>query len=206
MSFKKLHPHLLEGLERCSIQSPNSFQKISIPIIKSGANAFCIAPKDSGKTTTLILTTLHKLKCEAVDNAPRAVVIVENKAKALELYDEFLKYTKHSSTRVYASYEQLHIDVQKSEIYMGIDVLITTPKTLNKLFLTNGVSVSALKIFSIEDAEFLIKKSEYTTLIMISQSILKCQYVLYAEKLDPRLKRFAEHFMERARYVEIQKK
>jgi superfamily II DNA/RNA helicase len=205
MSFKKLHPHLLEGLERCSIESPNTFQKSTIPIIKSGANAFCIAPKDSGKTTTLILTTLHKLKCEAVDDAPRAVVIVENKAKALALYDEFLKYTKHSSTRVYASYEQLHIDVQKSEIYMGIDVLITTPKTLRKLFLTNGVSVSALKIFSIEDAEFLIQKSEFTTLIMLAQSIIRCQYVLYAEKLDPRLKRFEDHFMERAKHIEIGK-
>ena len=88
---------------------------------------------------------------------------------------------------------------------MGIDVLITTPKTLRKLFLTNGVSVSALKIFSIEDAEFLIQKSEFTTLIMLAQSIIRCQYVLYAEKLDPRLKRFEDHFMERAKHIEIGK-
>jgi len=201
MSFKKLHPHLLEALERFSIETPTPFQKSSIPIIKSGANVFCTAPKERGKTTTLILTTLHKLKCEAEGNAPRAVVLVENKEKALALYDEFLKYTKYSSLRVYASYEQLHIDVQKSEIYMGIDVLITTPKTLHKLFLSNGVSISALKLFSMEDAEFLIQKSEYTALITIAQSIRKCQYVLYAEKLDERLKRFETHFMERARLI-----
>ncbi len=206
MSFKKLHPHLLEALERFSIEEPTLFQKNSIPIIKSGANVFCIAPKDSGKTTSLILTTLHKLKCEAVGNAPRALVIVENKSKVLEFYDAFLKYTKYSSVRVYASYEQLHIDVQKSEIYMGIDVLITTPKTLHKLFLSNGVSISELKICSIEDAEFLIQKSEYTALITTTQSIRKCQYVLYAEALDPRLKRFEDYFMERARFVEIEKK
>ena len=206
MSFKKLHPHLLEALERFSIEEPTLFQKNSIPIIKSGANVFCIAPKDSGKTSSLILTTLHKLKCEAVGNAPRALVIVENKSKVLELYDAFLKFTKYSSVRVYASYEQLHIDVQKSEIYMGIDVLITTPKTLHKLFLSNGVSISELKICSIEDAEFLIQKSEYTALITTAQSIRKCQYVLYAEALDPRLKRFEDYFMERARFVEIEKK
>lgn len=203
MSFKKLHPHLLEALEGLSIENPTSFQKSSIPVIKSGANVFCIAPKDSGKTTNLILTTLHKLKCEAVEDAPRALIIVENKTKVLELYDEFLKYTKYSSVRVYASYEQLHIDVQKSEIYMGIDVLITTPKTLQKLFLSNGVSISELKICSIEDAEFLIQQSEYTALTTTTESIKKCQYVLYAETLHPKIKRLEEYFMERARHVEI---
>lgn len=203
MSFKKLHPHLLEALEGLSIENPTSFQKSSIPVIKSGTNVFCIAPKDCGKTTTLILTTLHKLKCEAVGDAPRALVLVENKTKVLELYDEFLKYTKYSSVRVYASYEQLHIDVQKSEIYMGIDVLITTPKTLQKLFLSNGVSISELKICSIEDAEFLIHQSEYTALTTTTESIKKCQYVLYTETLHPKIKRLEEYFMERAQHVEI---
>lgn len=203
MPFKKLHPHLREALERLSIEKPTSFQKNSIPAIKSGTNVFCIAPKDSGKTTTLILTTLHKLKCEAVGNAPRAIVIVENKSKALELYQAFSDYTKYSSIRVYASYEELHIDVQKSEIYMGIDILITTPKTIHRLFLSNGVSISQLKIVSIEDATFLIKNREYTALVTTSGSIQKCQYVLYSEKLHPKLKGLDEHFMERARLVQI---
>ena len=50
---------------------------------------------------------------------------------------------------------------------MGIDVLITTPRTLNKLFLSNGVSISALKIFSMEDAEFLVQKRDYLAMILL---------------------------------------
>ncbi|SEK55747.1 DEAD/DEAH box helicase [Maribacter orientalis] len=203
MSFKKLNPYLLEMLEGFSIEEPTPFQKSSIPIIKSGSNVYCTAPKESGKTTTLILTTLQKLKCEAVGNAPRAVVVVENKEKVLELYDEFLRYTKYSSLRVYASYKELHIDIQKSEIFEGIDILITTPTTLHKLFLLNGVSTSQLKICSIDDGDFLVQKSEYTAMITVAQSIMKCQYVLYSEKLNPKLKRFEDFFMERANHVKI---
>ncbi|MEO9892993.1 DEAD/DEAH box helicase [Aurantibacter sp.] len=202
MAFKKLHPHILESFERLSIDSPTSFEKSCIPVIKSGANVFCIGAKDSGKTTTLIITTLQKLKCEAVGNAPRAVVIVENKEKVLELYNAFLNYTKYSTLRVYASYEQLHIDVQKSEIYMGIDILITTPKTLHKLFLSNGVSISELKICSIDDAEFLSVKSETTSLITTAASIKKCQFVIYAEKMHPQLKRLENHFMEHSKIIQ----
>ncbi|WP_010179307.1 DEAD/DEAH box helicase [Aquimarina agarilytica] len=201
MPFKKLHPHLQEKLENFEIVTPTPFENKSIPVIKSGANVFCTAPKDAGKTTTLILTTLQKLKCEAVGNAPRAVILVENKEKALVMYDAFLKYTKHTSLRVYVGYEQLHIDVQKSEIFMGVDILISTPKTMNKLFLLNGVSIAQLKIFSVDDAEYLTQDWAYTTLLSITQSIKKCQFVLYSEKIPPKLKRFESYFMEYSKKI-----
>ena len=201
MPFKKLHSDIREKLASLEIITPTPFQVRSIPVIKSGSNVYCIAPKVSGKTTTLILTTLQKLKCEADGNAPRAVVLVENKERALELYEAFLSYTKHNSLRVYVGYEELHIDIQKSEIYEGVDILITTPKTMNKLFLLNGVGTSKLKIFSIDDAEFLIQNSAYTALMSITQSIQKCQFVLYSEKMHPVLKRFQSYFMEYSKII-----
>ncbi len=203
MPFKKLHVHLKERLETLEITTPTLLQSKSIPVIKSGANVYCIASKGSGKTTTLILTTLHKLKCEAVGNAPRAVVIVENKEKVLALYDAFLAYTKHTSLRVYAGYEQLHVDIQKSEIFEGIDILISTPIAMNKLLLLNGLNTSQLKIFSVDDSEFLIQKSAYTALMSVTNCIGKCQYVVYAEKMHPTLKRFESYFMEYSNIIAI---
>lgn len=201
MPFKKLHSDIREKLESLDILTPTPFQSSSIPIIKSGTNVYCVAPNDSGKTTTLVLTTLQKLKCEALGNAPRAVVLVENKERAMELYDIFLAYTKYNSLRVYVGHEQLHIDIQKSEIFEGTDILISTPKTMNKLFLLNGVSTAQLKIISIDDADFLSQHSSYTALMSIAQSIQKCQYVIYSDKMHPVLKRFESYFMERSKTV-----
>jgi len=201
MPFKKLHTDIREKLESLEILTPTPFQNNSIPIIKSGTNVYCVAPKNSGKTSTLVWTTLQKLKCEAVGNAPRAVILVENKERAMELYETFLAYTKYNSLRVYVGHEQLHIDVQKSEIFMGVDILISTPKTMNKLFLLNGVSTAELKIISIDDAEFLSQHSSYSALMSIAQSIQKCQYVIYSEKMHPVLKRFESYFMERSKIV-----
>lgn len=201
MPYKKLHPDILEKLAQLEITTPTPFQSESIPIIKSGANVYCVAPKDSGKTTTLIITTMQKLKCRAIGNAPRALVLVENKEIATQLYDAFLFYTKETSLRVYVGYEELHNDVQKSEIAMGVDILISTPKSMNKLFLTNGVSIADLKLFSIDDATFLTQKSAYAAIMSITQSIQKCQYVLYSEKMHPMLKRFEGYFMEFSKVV-----
>ncbi len=203
MPFKKLHSDLKEMLASLEMTIPTPFQSASIPIIKSGANIFCTASKGTGKTTTLILTTLQKLKCEEVGNVPRALVLVENTEKASELYEAFLSYTKYNSLRVYFGDEKLHIDVLKSEIFEGVDILISTPKTLNKLLLLEGLNTTQLKIFSIDDAEFLVEKKSYAALMAITQSIHKCQFVLYSEKMQPILKRFESNFMQYSKKVAI---
>jgi superfamily II DNA/RNA helicase len=203
MPFKKLNSNIQEMLPQLGITTPTAFQSKSIPVIKSGANIFCTAKKDSGKTTTLVLTTLQKLKYEAVGSTPRAFVLVENKEKGSELFDAFFKYTRYSSVRVYFADEKIHIDLQKSEIFEGVDIIISTPKAMSKLFLLNGVNVSQLKIFSIDDAAFLSQKSSYKDLMSITQGIHKCQFVLYSEKMNPILKRLESHFMNHSKIISI---
>ncbi len=119
------------------------------------------------------------------------------------MHEAFLLFTKRSSLRVYASHDELHIDMQKSEIFEGVDILISTPKMLNKLFLANGVHTSQIKSFSIDDAAFLSLESAYTAMMSITQSIQKCQYVIYTEHLHPKLKRFESYFMEYPKTVKV---
>ena len=203
MPFKKLHPAIKERLEDLEITAPTPFQSKSISVIKSGANIFCTAPENSGKTTALILTTMQKLKCEEVGSAPRAIVLVENNEKALALYDSFIAYTRRTSLRVYVCDEKQHIELLKSEIFEGVDILIATPKTMNKLFLLEGVNATQLKIFSIDDAAFLVEKTSYAALMAVTQSIHKCQFVMYSEKMHPILKRFESYFMKHARTISL---
>lgn len=203
MPFKKLHSNIKDKLEELEISTPTPFQVKSIPIIKSGANIFCTAPENSGKTTTLILTTMQKLKCEEVGVAPRAIVLVENREKVLKLNEDFIKFTRHTSLRVYACDDKHHIELLTSEVFEGVDILIATPKTVCKLLLLEGLNITQLKIFNIDDAEFLSNKTAYTDLMAITQSINKCQYVLYSEKINPMLKRLETQFMEYSKKVAI---
>lgn len=203
MPFKKLHPYLKEKLEELEIITPTLFQTKSIPVIKSGANIFCVAPEKSGKTTTLILTTLHKLKCEEVGSAPRAIVLIENNEKVAETYEAFLKFTRHTSLRLYGCDEKQHIDLLKSEIFEGVDILITTPKTLNKLLLLEGLNTTQVKLFSFDDATFLANNSASSAVLAVTQSIHKCQYVMYTDKMSPALKKFESYFMQYAKTVKI---
>lgn len=201
MPFKKLNVKTKEILEDLDMTTPTPFQIKSIPVIKSGANVYCVSKPGSGKTFTLVLTTLQKIKFEAEGTSPRAFVLVETMEKASELYDMFLQFTRYSSVRVYVAHEKNHIDLQKSEIFEGVDILISTSKSLHKLFLLNGVSTSQVKILSIDDAGFLTQKQAYNEVLAITQSLPKCQYVLYTEKMEPALSRLQDYFMEFSKTV-----
>lgn len=141
------------------------------------------------------------MKCKAVGDAPRALILVETKAEALKLKEEFEKFIKPRTLRVYTAYDEQTLDQQREEIYYGQDILIATPKRLNKLYLLNSLDLSQLKLYILEDAEFAEKGLYFAAINRIPESIDKCQYLVFAEKLSPRLKRFEETFMYRSQLV-----
>ncbi|WP_347921761.1 DEAD/DEAH box helicase [Pontimicrobium sp. SW4] len=203
MSFKKLIEPLKITLENLQFEAPLDFQKVSLPKIKSGVDVFGIGPEGSGKTTTLILSVVQKLKGIAFEDAPRALIIVRDKQEALALKDKFNVYTNQTDLRVYCAYEEHNIDTQRDEIYDGVDVLIATPKRLNKLFLLNSINLSQLKMFIVEDAEFSTISNNFQDINRISESINKCQYVVFAKTFDAKIRRFQETFMYNSQKVEI---
>ncbi len=201
MSFKKLKPELLEALLQCGIDTPTAFQKAVLPKIRSGANLFCIGEKGCGKTTAIIISILHKLDYKPQGDAPRALIIVETKAEALALKTAFECFTKRSNLRIYTAYNEQTLDQQREEIYYGQDILIATPKRLNKLYLMNSLDLSQLKMYILEDAEFAENGKHIAEINRIPESINKCQYLVFASKLSERLKRLEHTFMSKSMVV-----
>ncbi|UJH90468.1 DEAD/DEAH box helicase [Antarcticibacterium sp. 1MA-6-2] len=203
MSFKKLNPPLLEALDRLGYEEPLPFQKIAIPKIKSGKNLLAIAPHGSGKTTTVIINTIQTLNSEAFEDAPRALIVVKDKEAALELEEEFRKFIRHMDLRIFSAYDKPDLDVQKGEIYEGVDIVIATPQKLFKLFKATGINVSQLKLFIVEDAEFLLNIKDYNNLVKIPEHISKCQYLVFAQEFNSKLERLQENFMAHSEFVDF---
>ncbi|NKI24977.1 DEAD/DEAH box helicase [Arenibacter nanhaiticus] len=203
MSFKKLQPELLEALDRLKITEPLPFQKKVLSKIKGGASVFGIAPEGSGKTTSIVISTIQKLECAAFEDAPRALIFVKDKEAALALEQEFKRFTYRMDLRVYCAYEEYDFEAQKNDIYDGVDIVIATPKRLNKIFFLNGINLGKLKLFFVEDAEFLVKSSMFADVIRTPESLERCQYVVFSTVFDHRMTRMQELFMANAQIVKM---
>ena len=202
MSFKKLNPELLDVMAKKGIQTPNDFQKKLFPVIKQGADVFAIAPIGSGKTTSLILYILHKLKFKAEEDAPRAIVLVKDKAEAIALEELFTTYIKfNSDLRVYSSYDEKSIEQEKDDIYFGVDVLISTVRRFSKLYFLNAINVNLCQTICLHKADFIVGTSFHTDIARISESLTKCQHLVFAETFHPKLKILNELSMPKARLI-----
>lgn len=202
MSFKKLIEPLKDTLEHKGIETPLPLQKKILSKIKGGSSLYVYAPKGSGKTSSIIISVVQKLK-KSFEDAPRALIFVKDKQTALDLELDFKSYTRGTDLRIYCAYDEKNIDDQRDEIYYGTDIIIATPKRLNRLFYLNAVNLNRLQMCIIDDAEFLFRNNNLAEVTRTPESIGKCQYLVFAEKLDARYERWQDTFMYNAEVIKL---
>lgn len=203
MINEKLDNQLIEILKEKGFTESTQLEQICIPRIKSGHDLMCIAPKGAGKTATIVVSILHKLKA-SLNDVPRAVIVVPNKDIALEMKAEFERLGEYTDLRVNTACDNEKIDDQKDKVYMGSDVVIGTAKRLNQLYSLYALNLSALKIFVIDDAESVIKSINYLQIDRLTESIPKSQKVVFAGELTEWLVRYSNEFMNIQEVIEIE--
>jgi len=186
MKLKKIYDKLQEALIEDGLTEANEMQQETFSTLKSGADCIVIAPKGSGKSTTIVLNVIQQLKQEG-EESPRALIIVEDKTKVLEMEALFEKYGKYTDLRVYGVHDKGDMEYDKNYISTGIDVLIGTPNKLGEMFTTAGYNVNRLRMFILDDADPILKLRHETKIMRISNSITKTQRIIFSEVFSERI-------------------
>jgi ATP-dependent RNA helicase RhlE len=186
MKLKKINEKLQEALIENGLTEANALQQETFSTLKSGVDCIIVAPKGSGKSTTIVLNVIQQLAGKN-EESPRALIIVEDKAKVLEMEELFEKYGKYNNLEVYGVHDKGDMDYDKNYISTGVDVLIGTPNKLSDMFTTAGYNVNRLKMFILDDADPILKLRHETKIMRISNSIAKTQRIVFAEKLTERI-------------------
>ncbi|MDP2888869.1 MAG: DEAD/DEAH box helicase [Bacteroidota bacterium] len=203
MINEKLDTQLLEILKEKGFTESTELEQVCIPRIKSGRDLMCIAGKGTGKTISIVVSILHRLKA-SFNDVPRALVVVPNKEKALEMKAEFERLGEYTDLRINTACDNEKIDDQKDKVYMGSDVVIGTPKRLNQLYSLYALNLASIKIFAIDDAESVIKSINYLQIDRLTESIPKAQKIVFAGELTEWLERFSNEFMNIQEVIEIE--
>ena len=194
MKLKKINENLQENLIENGLTEANDLQKETFSTLKSGADCIIIAPNGSGKTTTIVINVIQKL-VGTNEESPRALIIVEDKAKVLEMVALFEKYGKNSGLEVYGVHDKGDTDYDKNYISTGIDVLIGTPNKLNDLFSSAGYNVNRLRMLILDDADPILKLRHEIKIMRISNSIAKTQRIIFTDVLNERIEILADKML-----------
>ena len=194
MKLKKINENLQKALIENGLVEANAMQQETFSTLKSGADCLIVAPKGSGKTTTIVINVIQSL-AGANEESPRALIVVEDKAKVLAMEELFDKYNQYTKLEVYGVHDKGDMDYDKNYISTGIDVLIGTPSRLNEMFSSAGYNVNRLKMFIIDDTDPILKLRHETKIMRISNSIAKTQRIIFAEQITERIDLLAEKML-----------
>jgi ATP-dependent RNA helicase RhlE len=203
MNLKKINPNLQQALIESGLTEANPIHQDTFSTLKSGADCVIIAPASSGKSTAIVLNVIQQLVAEG-EESPRALIIVEDKAKVLAMEDLFEQFGKYTNLRVYGVHDKGDLEYDKNYISTGIDVLIGTPNRLNDMFTTAGYNVNRLKMFILDDAEPILKLRHETKIMRISNSITKTQRIIFSEVLTERTEILAEKMLTEPIWFELE--
>ena len=194
MKLKKINENLQEALIKNGLTDANEMQNETFSTLKSGADCIITAPNGSGKTTTIVINVIQKL-AGTNEESPRALIIVEDKNKVLEMVALFELYGQNSGLEIYGVHDKGDTEYDKNYISTGLDVLIGTPNKLNDLFSTAGYNVNRLRMLILDDADTILKMRHETKIMRISNSISKTQRIIFTDVHTERIEILADKML-----------
>jgi ATP-dependent RNA helicase RhlE len=194
MQLKKINVQLQKALIENGFTEENELQQETFSTLKSGADAVIQSPPKSGKTTTIVLNVIQRLQ-KAEGESTRALIVVENRDKVVEMVELFEKLGNYLDLRVIGVHEKGDIDYDKNQISLGMDVLIGTPTKINDMFASAGFNMNTIKLFVVDDAEALFRNRMDAIIHRLSLSVEKTQRVFFCSTITERVEALADKIM-----------
>ena len=205
MNLKKINPNLQKALIENGLTEANEMQQETFSTIKSGADAVIQSAGGTGKTTTIVLNVIQKLE-KTLDESTRALIIVENKEKVLEMEELFLKYGTYTDLSILGVHDKGDIDYDKNVVSMGLDILIGTPNKINAMFSSAGFNSNTIKLMIVDDADVLFRSRMDAVVLRLSNSIEKTQRLFFCSQITERVESLADKIMIEPVFFEVEDK
>lgn len=161
MPFSKLglSDALLNALAEQKYTQPYPIQEQAIPAILEGKDILGIAQTGSGKTASFVLPILQQFQTQAgtKNRHVKTLVLVPTRELAMQVNEVFKTLSAGMTQRVntLAVYGGVAINPQMIDL-QGVDILVATPGRLLELISNNAVSLSAVKMLVLDEADKML--------------------------------------------------
>lgn len=201
----KLSKPLISAMAEAGYLKPTSLQEACIKRIIGGQDLLLSAPAGAGKTTTLALITLMRVRY-GFEEAPRALILVPDKARVLEMVERFELLNRNTSIRIIGIHADDPIDRQVNEITDGVDIIVAVPARARAVYLKLGLNTNKIQLFAIDDADDMVRAGMQLPVNELANALKKCQKLVFTNALNDRVKKMIDAFLPFPTLIEIEAK
>jgi len=163
MTFEDLNliPPILKAVKAKGYTEPTPIQERAIPLILNKKDVLGCAQTGTGKTAAFaipIIQLLHKIEGQGNGKRPpiQALIVTPTRELAIQIEENIDAYSSHTNIRqavIFGGVSQ-HSQVQK--LRQGVHILVATPGRLLDLISQGHVSLNAIKMFILDEADRML--------------------------------------------------
>ena len=203
-----LSPALQKALADQNYAKPYPIQTEAIPAILEGKDILGIAQTGSGKTASFVLPILEQFQTQtsSKNRHIKALVLVPTRELAMQVNEVFktLSNKLPEKTKSLAVFGGVAINPQMIAL-QGVEILVATPGRLLELISTRAVSLSAVKILVIDEADKMLNlgfKEEMTQVFGLLPK--KRQNLLFSATLSDDLNNINRNLLRNPLVVKVE--
>ena len=162
MQFKELglNKPIVRAIEEQGYENPTLVQEQAIPLVIEGKDVIASAQTGTGKTAAFALPILQNLfdrqDASKKGKKIRALIVSPTRELALQIEENFNKYSKYTNLRTGIVYGGVSFEPQKDVIRKGIDILIATPGRLLDLHKQDFLHLDYVETLVLDEADLML--------------------------------------------------
>ncbi|MBI3070579.1 MAG: DEAD/DEAH box helicase [Deltaproteobacteria bacterium] len=170
----KLHPLLLEAVQREGYAEPTPIQAQAIPVVLAGRDLLACAQTGTGKTAAFALPILQRLGSTPKNvRGPRALVLVPTRELATQVVESFATYSGRADFRFAVVFGGVSQHPQVRALRAGVDVLVAAPGRLLDLMQQRAVSLADVEVLVLDEADRMLDMGFIQPIRRIVQTLPK---------------------------------
>lgn len=203
-----LNPNILKSLAEAGYSTPTPIQAQAIPHLLEGRDLLGCAQTGTGKTAAFALPILHHLsnqkvgpfsKPRLISKHARCLVLTPTRELALQIYENFKIYGKYLNLKSAVIFGGVGQGQQVQSIRQGLDVLIATPGRLLDLINQKHLSLSAVEIFVLDEADRMLDMGFIQDVKRAIQLLPeRRQNLFFSATMPPEIAKLSEQILKNA--------
>ena len=147
---------VLDALAAKGYAQPTPIQAQSIPALLEGRDLLGIAQTGTGKTAAFVLPSIDRLNAAARRPLPRQcrmLVLAPTRELAAQIAESARGYSKFARLSVATVFGGTSLHKNRQDLSRGVDILVATPGRMLDLIDSGVLSLSAVEIFVLDEAD-----------------------------------------------------
>jgi len=153
-----LPEHVERAVEEAGYHTPTRIQAEAIPQLLEGKDLIGGSQTGTGKTAAFALPILARLGEHKKTNQsmPRCLILEPTRELAVQVFEAFEKYGKHSSLKLALLYGGVKYGRQREQLDAGADIVIATPGRLLDHYGQKNISFKGIQIMVLDEADRML--------------------------------------------------